>query len=161
MAGNEQDPTVIRDAYLTEQDLPGGRYDSSWEPTEAPREPAGGNWAIFAGVVLLLAGLGHVLIGLVALFDASNFNAAESDPALPIGYSAWGWIQLVLGAVLLGAGGALMKGKAWGRIVAIVFAVVNAIGALAFLPAAPGWALVLITLDVVIVYTLTVRYATT
>ena len=125
-------------------------------------EPTGGsweNWAIFAGVVLLISGVGHVLIGLVALFDASNFSSGESDPALRIGYSAWGWIQLVLGGFLLAAGGALMAKKAWGRIVAIVFAGVSAIGALGFLPTAPVWGAVLIALNVIIVYALTVHRA--
>jgi hypothetical protein len=64
---------------------------------------------------------------------------------------------VVLGAVLLAAGGGMLKGTAWARIVAIVFAVVNGVGALAFLPTAPVWGLMLIAMDVVIVYALTVH----
>jgi hypothetical protein len=158
MTGTERDPAVVPDPYLTEQGLPGGGSSPVWAPTGERREPTASNWATFAGVVLLIAGVGHVLIGLV-VFDASNFVAGESDPPLRIGYSAWGWIQLVLGAVLIAAGSALLAGKAWGRVVAIVFAAVSAIGALGFLPTAPVWGAILIALNVVIVYALTVHPA--
>jgi hypothetical protein len=160
MTGTDQDPRVPN-PYHDERgvgEATGG--GTVWAPTGARMEPAGGawaNWGVFAGVVLLIAGFGHVLIGIVALFDASYFDPAESDPALRIGYTAWGWIQVALGAVLLAAGGGMLKGKAWARIVAIVFAVINAVGALAFLPAAPAWGLMLIAMDVVIIYALTVH----
>jgi hypothetical protein len=50
-----------------------------------------------------------------------------------------------------------MARKTWGRIVAIVFALVNAVGALGLLSSEPVRAALLIAMDVVIVYALTVH----
>jgi hypothetical protein len=158
MTGTHGDPQRVSDPYLTKQGLEGG----SWAPTGPRTEPPGNaweNWAIFAGVMLLMAGVAHVLIGLLALFDASHFDPAESDPALDIGYSAWGWIQLAGGSFLLAAGGGLLARKEWARLVAIVLSVLNAISALAFLPTSPVWGTILVLLNVVIVYALTVHRA--
>jgi hypothetical protein len=160
MTGTDQNPRgpdPYRDRGVGEM----SRDDDTWEPAPTDVPAAGGdlgNWGVFAGVILTIAGFGHVLLGIVALFDASYFDAAESDPVLPIGYTAWGWIHVVLGAVLLAAGSGMLKGQAWARIVAIVFAVVNAIGAMAMVPSAPVWALLLIAMDVLIVFALTVHH---
>jgi hypothetical protein len=156
MTGSSQ-PQRVADPYLTKQ---GVGPSTSWAPTGVRREPPGNaweNWAVFAAVLLLMAGVGHVLIGLLALFDASYFDPAESDPALEIGYTAWGWIQVAGGAFLLAAGGGLLARKEWARLVAIVLAGINAVSALAFLPTAPVWGALLVTLAVMIVYALTVH----
>ncbi len=156
MTGTHRAPQQAADPYLTEQGLTGG----SWAPTGPRREPPGSaweNWAIFAGVLLLVAGVAHVLIGLLALFDASYFDPAESDPSFRIGYTAWGWIQVAGGGLLIAAGSGVLGRKEWARLVAIVLAAVNAVSALAFLPAAPAWGLILVALNVVIVYALTVH----
>jgi hypothetical protein len=145
------------DPHLSAQGL---ADSASWVPTAprpAPPGSAWGNWGVFAGVVVLVAGLAHLLIGIVALFDAGFEAEAETDPALAIGYTAWGWIHVVGGAVLIAAGSGLFRGRPWARVVAIVFAVLNAISAMTFLPAAPAWGVVLIALDVLIVYALTVH----
>jgi hypothetical protein len=145
------------DPIVTAQGLP---IDTSWAPTgPRPESPgaAWGNWGVFAGVVVLLAGAAHVLIGIVALFDASFEAEAESDPVLAISYSAWGWIHLVGGGVLIAAGAGLFRGVAWARLVAIVFAVLSAVGTMTFLPTEPARGIVLIALDVLIVHALTVH----
>ena len=163
MTGTDHDPRVPNPYHVKRGVGEPTGATSTWAPTGTRMEPGPGgaweNWGIFAGVVLLIAGFGHVLLGLVAVFDASHFDPAESDPALGIGYSAWGWIHVVGGGVLLAAGFALMARKEWGRIVAIVFAVVNAVGALGFLPTAPVWGILLIAMDILIVYALTVHRA--
>jgi hypothetical protein len=148
------------DPILAAEGLP---TDTSWAPTGPRPQPgaAWGNWGVFAGVVVLLAGAAHVLIGIVALFDAGFEAEAESDPVLAIGYSAWGWIHLIGGGVLIAAGAGLFRGVGWARLVAIVFAVLSALGAMTFLPTAPGRGIVLIALDVLIVYALTVHASKT
>jgi hypothetical protein len=156
MTGSTQ-PGRAADPHLAQYGL---GSSSSWAPTGVRMEPPGNaweNWAIFAAVLLLMAGVGHVLLGLLALFDASYFDPAEADPALDIGYSAWGWIQLVGGGFLISAGAGLLAGKEWARLVAVVLAGINAISALAFLPTAPVWGAMLVALAVVIVYALTVH----
>jgi hypothetical protein len=161
MAGIDHGPARVSDPYLTAQGV--GEGTGTWAPAGPPAQQGRGEawerWATFAGVVMLMAGMAHVLLGVVALFDASWFDPAESDPALRIGYSAWGWLHVAGGVFLLAAGGAVMARKEWGRIAAIVVAAVSAVGALAFLPTAPVWGLVLIAFDVVIIHALTVHRA--
>jgi hypothetical protein len=163
MTGTDQSP-LLPDPYRNGRGVgdPGGSA-STWDPEDTPPEPPSGgaweNWAIFAAVVLLLAGFGHVLLGIVALLDASNSTPGESDPPLGISFTAWGWFHVFGGALLLAAGGAIMARKAWGRFVAIAFAAVNAVGALGVLSSDPFRGALLIAMDVMIVYALTVHAA--
>jgi hypothetical protein len=65
--------------------------------------------------------------------------------------------HVVGGCVLIAAASGLFRARSWARLVAIVFAVLNAVSAMTFLPTAPAWGAVLIALDVLIVYGLTVH----
>lgn len=51
--------------------------------------------------------------------------------------TTWGWIHLVLGLVVAGAGVGLMGGRTWGRVVAIAVALGSAVAMFAFLPHYP------------------------
>lgn len=52
------------------------------------------------------------------------------------------------------AGGAVLAGRVWGRMIGILMAVFSAIAAFMFIPAYPFWALLLIALDVFVVWAL-------
>jgi hypothetical protein len=53
------------------------------------------------------------------------------------------------------AGGGVLTGATWARVLGIVFAVLNAIAQLAFMPAFPFWSLTVIALDILVIYGLT------
>jgi hypothetical protein len=72
-------------------------------------------------------------------------------------YPTWGWIHLVLGVLIFLAGIGVMSGNPMSRGVGVVLAGLSAISALAFSAAAPVWAVVVVLVDVLIIYALTVH----
>ncbi|HTW14069.1 MAG TPA: hypothetical protein VMF51_03010 [Nocardioides sp.] len=109
----------------------------------------------FAGMIMLMLGAFHAMAGLVALFEEDHYLVAQDGLVVSADYTVWGWTHLVLGVVIAVAGGALLSGAAWARVVAAVIALVSALVNLAFLPAYPLWAAIMIALDVLILYAVT------
>ena len=79
----------------------------------------------FAGIMLVVLGLFHALMGLVALFQEDYYAVGTSGLMLEVDYSGWGWVHLISGVVAACAGFALTRGETWARIVAVVVAVLS------------------------------------
>jgi hypothetical protein len=77
--------------------------------------------------------------------------------ALSVNYTTWGWVHLLLGATILASGFGVLAGNLLARSVGVVLAGVNAVVALLFIAAAPFWGILLITVDVLVIYALTVH----
>ena len=114
-------------------------------------------WIGFAGVIMMLLGTFHAIQGLVALFNDEYFLVSSSGLVLSLDYTAWGWVHLIAGAVLVGAGLGVFGGQVWARAVGVAVAVISAIVNVAFLAAYPVWSLMMIALDVVLILALTVH----
>jgi hypothetical protein len=128
-------------------------------PARTPSSTAQ-NWAYFGAAVMAFLGAGWALLGLIALVDDEYFTVRSNQLLAFDSYSAWGWAHLLGGLVAVAAGvGILTGGRRWARITGIVVACVSAVVNLGFLGAAPVWATLLIALDVVIIYALTVHGA--
>jgi hypothetical protein len=112
---------------------------------------------VFAGIIMLMQGLFQVLAGLAALFNDDYFTVGPDGLPLDVNYTVWGWGHLLLGVLIFLAGIGVMSGNPFARMVGVILAVLNGVVALAFSAAAPGWAIVVITLDVLIIYALTVH----
>lgn len=125
---------------------PGARGTSAWV-----------GWIAFAGVIMVMLGMFHVIEGIVALAQDEYFKAAPSRLVLNIDYTAWGWIHLVGGAVVVVAGVGVFAGQVWARAVGTVVAVLSAVVNLAFLAAYPLWSTLMIALAVVVIMALTVH----
>lgn len=113
-------------------------------------------WVYFASAMLLLVGGMQAIAGLVALFK-DDYYLVTQNSLLAFDYSAWGWVHLVLGALLVAAGLAIMAGKMWGRVVGVFVAILSALANLAFLSAYPLWSIMAITIDVLVIYALTLH----
>ena len=74
-----------------------------------------------------------------------------------LGVTAWGWLHVLLGAVVVAAGVLVLAGRRWARAVGVVVCVLSALSALSFLESHPGWALTVLVVDVLIVVALTVH----
>ncbi len=74
--------------------------------------------------------------------------------------TTWGWITLLLGIVVCLAGFGLLSGATWARWFTIVVACLSLISQLGFVgnSAYPLWALTGITLTLVVLYALIVRW---
>jgi hypothetical protein len=114
-------------------------------------------WAAFAGIVLLMVGAFNVIFGLTAIFEDETLTAVGGR-VIVWDLTTWGWIHLVFGLVQVLAGLGLFAAREWARWAAIVFAMLNAIGQVAFITVFPLWTLLVITLDLIVIYQLTARW---
>jgi hypothetical protein len=112
-------------------------------------------WIAFAGVIMVLLGVFHVLQGLVALFEDGYFQVEKSGLAVQVDYTVWGWVHIVGGVVITAAGLAVFAGKLWARIVGVLVAMASAIVNVGFLAASPAWSLTMLAMNLLIIWALT------
>ena len=121
--------------------------------------PGAYGWIAFASLILVMLGSFHAIQGLVALFDDQKFLVADSGLAVSVDYTAWGWVHLIGGIIVVLAGAALFTGRMWARIVGVVAAMASAIVCIAFLSAYPIWSTIMIAMDILIIWAITVHGA--
>jgi hypothetical protein len=115
-------------------------------------------WARFGAVVMALLGMFWAVLGLLALFDDTNGMVQTNELHAFTSLAAWGWAHLLGGLLAFVAGiGILWGAGRWARIAGLVVAGLSAVVNFGFLGAAPVWATLLIALDVVVIYALTVH----
>jgi hypothetical protein len=117
---------------------------------EEPTRWAG--WVVFGGAMLVLVGAVHVVEGIVAFFKDDFFGVDADGLLVPLDYTAWGWFHLVMGLVAVAAGIGLLAGNSVARVAAVIIAGLSALLNLAFINAYPVYAVVVITLDVIVIY---------
>jgi hypothetical protein len=111
----------------------------------------------FAGTMMIMLGSFHLIAGFMALFEEDYFLVGKSGLVLNVDYTAWGWAHLIGGAIAMAAGFALFLGAMWARIVAVVIALLSAIVNIGFMSAYPIWSAIMIALDVLVIYAVTVH----
>jgi len=109
-------------------------------------------WWVFAGVLLLVAGVLNIIYGIAAIGD-SKFFLDEATFILS-SLNTWGWIILIIGVLELVAAFSLFSGGEFGRWFGIFVASLNAIGALLSISAYPFWSLAVFALAIIIIYKL-------
>jgi hypothetical protein len=114
-------------------------------------------WIVFAGLLLALAGGFNIFYGLAALLNDEVLHVGGRG-VLILDFTVWGWVHLVLGALMLLTSFGLINMSGWARWAGIVFAMVNAMVQFASITAFPIAALLMIVLDLVIIYQLTARW---
>lgn len=115
-------------------------------------------WVYFAGFMMLITGILQIIAGLTALLN-DQFYVVTQHNLLAFDFTTWGWIHLVMGIVILMAGMAVIDGRAWGRIVAIFLALLSLIANFVFIGAYPVWSVIVMIIDVLVIYALTVHGA--
>ena len=118
----------------------------------ATRETSGWTigFVVFAGVMLMLIGVFHALSGLAAIID-DQFFVVSANYAFEFDTTAWGWIHLIWGVILVFAGYGVFQGATWARVVGIALASISAIGSFFFIPYQPVWSILIIALDVLVI----------
>jgi hypothetical protein len=121
-------------------------------------EPTGWvGWVAFAAIMMVMLGCFHAIQGLVALFDDQKFLVADSGLVVSVDYTAWGWVHLIGGIIVALAGVSLFAGRMWARILGVLAALASAIVNIAFLSAYPIWSTIMIALDILIIWAITVH----
>ena len=105
----------------------------------------------FAGIVLILAGIFHVIDGIVGLVN-NDFYVKTDNWVFKFNVTSWGWIHIILGIIAILAGVGLFSGAIWARTVAVIVAVVSIIANFVWLPYSPWWALLVIVLDFFVIW---------
>ncbi len=113
-------------------------------------EASGAGWVMFAGIMLLIAGVLNVIYGIAAV-DDSKFFVHETQYILS-GLNTWGWVTIILGALQILAAFSIWSGGGFGRWFGIFAASLSAIAALMYMPAYPFWSLAVFAIDILIIY---------
>ena len=128
------------------------QYDARSDVPEMSAWAVGG--ITFAAVMMILIGAFQTIAGLVAIVD-DNFYVVSKNYTFDFDTTAWGWIHLLIGILVLIAGFYLFAGRAWAGVIAIVLAVVSAIANFFFIPYYPFWSLLEIALASWVIWSLT------
>lgn len=120
-------------------------------------EPVSG-WAVggmaFAATVMTMVGVFQVVVGLAAIFD-DNFFVVARHYTFNLDTTAFGWVHLIIGVLMVGAGFSLFGRKAYGAVMVLFLASISAIANFFFIPYYPFWAIVVIALDVWVIWSVT------
>ncbi len=117
-------------------------------------------WAVgfilFAAIMMIMLGSFQAIEGLIGIFNHA-FYAATPHYVYQFNTTAWGWIDLLVGAAVALAGVAVLAGQLWGRIIGIILAVLSGIANFLFMPYYPFWSMLILTLDVFVIWALAVH----
>jgi len=105
-------------------------------------------WRTFAGVLILLVAGFNFIDAMVAIANTHYLNSHLVFGTLV----SWGWTILILGGIQFIVGLGVLAGQRWAAWAGIVFATLNAIGQLLYLPSYPVWSIIIISIDVLVIY---------
>ena len=111
-------------------------------------------WIAFAGVMMIISGGLNAFYGLIALVN-DEWVVWTNRGSLYLDISQWGWIHLIVGLALLLSGIGVFSGNVLARTVGVIAAALSLIANFVFIPAYPLWALVVVTIDVLVIWALT------
>ncbi len=147
---------------------PSGAGEPLWQPGPGLAQPphhagagGGGNsgWvsglALFGGVVMLVDGIFAILNGIMGIAKDQVYLATPSY-VFRFNLTAWGWIHLILGVLLVAVGYGVLRGALWGRIAGVFLASLSVIVNLVWLPHYPLWSLIAVGLGVAVIWALSV-----
>ena len=110
----------------------------------------GAGRAVFAAILLLIAGTLNIIYGIGAL-DSANIYANDTRYIFT-NLNTMGWVLIVLGVIQLTGGFSLLSGNTYGRVIGIVGASLGAIGALLSIGGSdPWWSLGIFALCIYII----------
>jgi hypothetical protein len=114
-------------------------------------------WLVFASFMMFLVGSFQVIQGLVALFDDGFYLVRPGGLVVDVNYNVWGTAHLILGVLLMLCGAGVLTGNLAARTVGVILAGLSALANIAFIGAYPIWSMIIITVDVLVIYALTVH----
>lgn len=113
-------------------------------------------FTVFAATMMIMIGIFQAIAGIVALIN-DEFYVVTQGWIFQFDITTWGWVHLILGVIIALAGMALFSGAVWARTLGVIIATISAIVNFAWLPWYPIWAIIMITVDVFVIWALTVH----
>jgi hypothetical protein len=124
------------------------------EAGRRPNEEAGYGWLFFAGTVLGLAGLMRIVDAIWAFRYNGQLPDGLQDGVLGDNLTTYGWVWLIVGAILIIASFAILSRSQIARWIGLFAAAVAAISAMTWMPYYPIWALTYVGIAVFVFYAL-------
>ena len=125
--------------------------------TPAPRDhhPVGHGIAatttIAAAALLLVSGILTLLQGISAVVN-DELLVVGPEYIFKLNTTAWGWVHIILGVLLILVAIGMMTGATWARMTAIFLASLSIVAMFLWLPYYPIWSLVVIALDIIVIW---------
>ena len=122
-------------------------------PASGTRDTKGTGWVTFAATLFLVVGTFNIISGIALIIDDNYFRA---DELLFGDLSLWGGLALFMGVgqILIGFG--IFSGSVLAQILGIMWAGLNACLHLLAIGAYPAWSIIIMALDGLVIYGLTV-----
>ena len=124
-------------------------HQAGWEA----RSPWATSWTAAAAILMTFGGIMAIFQGIAAIAQDDVFVATRNF-TYEFSLTGWGWIHLILGALVTAAGLALFTGAAWARAVGIALAGLSMVANFVWLPHAPAWSIALLVIDGFIIWAL-------
>ena len=109
-------------------------------------------WVLLGAMFLVLLGVLHLGMGLVALFRPEILAGSRSEQLLPGGDDALATIHIVLGTVAVITGVGLVRGLRWARAIAVVLGGLAGIVNFIYVSEHPVWGVTAMVMAVVVIY---------
>jgi hypothetical protein len=119
---------------------------------DAYAEESGWGWMFFAGTVLGLAGVMRIIDGIWAFRYHGALPDNLRDGVLGDNLHTYGWVWIVVGALLVIASFLVMSRSPFGRWFGIFAAAVAAISGITWMPYYPLWSLLYVGVAVLVFY---------
>jgi hypothetical protein len=114
-------------------------------------------WIAFAAAMMLISGVFTITWGIVALVHRPMFRAGSNGNVITLNYTAWGWITIILGVILVLTGLFLVRGSLVAQIMTVVLAMLSIIESLFVIGAYPIWSVIVIAVDLLVINAVTVH----
>src|SRR5262245_52804049 len=120
----------------THYDQPTG-YD---QPNSYDQRTGWTGWITFAAVMMILAGSLNLLYGIIAAVN-DEWVVFTNRANVYLDISEWGWVHIIVGAVVFLAGIGVFSGNILARIVGVIVASISLLANFFFIPVYPLWAI--------------------
>lgn len=116
--------------------------------------PIASGWLLFAGLIVLWAGIWNICQGALAFFRPDLVtNHTVGGPV-----SLWAIILVVFGVLQMIASGAIMSRRSWGRWFGIVTVGFAMFANLLTIGSSGWWSTALIPIEILVLFSLTVKW---
>jgi hypothetical protein len=122
----------------------------------APNSPWAVGYSAFAAIMLIMIGIFHAIAGIVAIAE-DTFFVVGREWIFEFDVTAWGWIHLIGGIIVVASGFGIFSGNVLARTVGVGVALMSALVNFAWLPYYPVWSGLMIALAVAVIWSLTVH----
>ena len=115
--------------------------------------PSASGPGVFAGTMMVVAGIWHGLIGFAGLVHDTLIVRVDGY-LYSFDLTAWGWVHLLLGLVVAVVGVMVRRGLPWARLSGLVLVATSLLVNFLFIPHHPVWSVLVIGLDIAIIIAL-------